>query len=290
MSNCTHCGKPAGLLRSYHVDCRAQFERAVTTIPAFFEKLLHSLLPAERFEQLLNEVAATFHIDPKRLRSLSMMGVNAMLDSALSQRIPTVAEEDRILDIATTLGLSVSDIPGLTDKFVKISILRDLDEGRVPDHVTVVGPMPFEFEPDEAIVWIFNGVRSYRQPKPKERVTAESVTPARGDLPDYVSPASVSPTSAPIREWVDTGASDLMFTDRRIFVVSEDRHRHIPLSKIASLRTFADGFQIQRPADDRALVFIVDDSWFAANLIVRLMRLPLNLPAREPETGSAEAT
>src|ERR1051325_4781003 len=167
MSNCTHCGKPAGLFRSYHPDCRAQFERAVTTIPAFFEKLLHSLLPAERFEQLLSEVAATFHIGPERLRSLSTMGINAMLDAAVSQRIPTVAEEDRILDIAATLGVSVNDIPGLADKFVKISILRDLDEGRVPDHVTVVGPMPLELQSDEAIVWIFNGAKTYRQPKSK---------------------------------------------------------------------------------------------------------------------------
>src|SRR5690242_21848031 len=115
MSNCTHCGKPAGLFRSYHADCRAQFERATATIPAFFEKLLQSLLPAERFEQLLKEVAGTFHIPPDQLRSLSVEGIKAMLDSALSHRLPTITDENRVLEIATTLGLSAEQIPGFTD-------------------------------------------------------------------------------------------------------------------------------------------------------------------------------
>src|SRR6185437_16407330 len=159
MSNCTHCGKPAGLFRNHHADCRAQFERATATIPAFFEKLLQSLLPADRFEQLLKEVAATFHIPPDRLRSLSIDGINAMVDSAVSQGLPTFKDEDRILEIATTLGLSAEDIPGLTDRLVKIGILRDLDEGLAPDRVTVVGPMPFELEAGESIIWIFNGVK-----------------------------------------------------------------------------------------------------------------------------------
>jgi len=276
------------MFRSYHADCRAQFERAIKTIPAFFEKLLHSLLPAERFEQLLNEVAATFHIGPDRLRTLSMTGIRAMLDSALSQHIPTVADEDRILDIASTLGLSVSDIPGLTDQFVKISVLRDLDDGRIPDQVTVVGPMPFELDRGETIIWIFNGVKSYRQPKQKEPTIANATLPTRRDLPDYLSPASLGSGRAQVREWLEMGAGDLMITDRHIFVVSEDRHRQIPLTKVATLNTSVDGFQIRRFADDRAMTFIVDDPWFAANLIIRLMRLPSNLPARQHETGSAD--
>jgi hypothetical protein len=210
-----------------------------------------------------------------------------MLDSALAQHLPTAAEEDRILDIATTLGLSVGDVPGLTDKFVKISILRDLDEGKIPDHVTVVGPMPFELERDETIVWIFNGVQGYRQSKPREPLPGRASAIGRA-APGYLSPTEIGTGPAPIREHVDTGIGDLMITDRHIFIVSQDRQRQIPLSKIARLKTFTNGFQIERvAADDRPLTFIVDDSWFAANLVTRLMHRASNLPKRRHETGPA---
>ena len=285
MSNCTHCGKPAGVFRNYRADCRAQFERATATIPAFFEKLLQSLLPADRFKELLREVAATFHIPPDQLRSLSIDGIRAMVDSAVTQRLPTITDEDRILEIATTLGLSAEDISGLTEKLVKIGILRDLDEGAAPDRVTVVGPMPFELEADESIIWIFNGVKVLRGSKAKNASPAMN----RHDMPDYLPPASVGQDSARFPESAEIGSGDLMITNRHVFIVSDDRHRQIPFSRLAHVATFSDGFQLARSADERPLTFLVDDPWFAANLVIRLMRLPGNVPAPKRETGPADA-
>jgi len=292
MPNCTHCGKPAGLFRSYHAECRAQFERATTTIPAFFERLLQSRLPSDRFEQLLKEVAATFHIGPDQLRSLSIAGINAMMDSAIAQHLPTAAEEDRILDIAATLGLSVSDIPGLVDKFMKISILRELDEGKIPDCVTVVGPMPFEFGPDETIVWIFNGVKSVRPRKQNEPAPARPSPPARDEMPHYFSLASLGDQSARLNNPIDVSSGDLILTNRHIFIVSDERHRQISLSKVVGVNPYSDGFQIVRlaPGDrpDKSLTFVMDDPWFGINLVVRLVRSSADITTREAETGPAD--
>jgi hypothetical protein len=280
MPNCTYCGKPAGLLRTSHAECRAQFDRATATIPAFFEKLLQSLLPADRFDRLLKEVAATFHISSEQLRSLSITGINAMLDAALAQHLPTIEDEHRILEVSGALGISSAEVPGLEDKLVKISMLRDLDDEKIPDHVTVVGPMPFELEPDETIVWIFNGVKNYRTPKSKEPAPPRAPSPLRPDMPDYFPPASLGNQSARTSDLVEVGVGDLMITNRHIFIVSDERHRKIPLSKVGGFDTFSDGFHISRSAtDERPLTFIVDDPWFAANLIVRLLRLPSNVKA-----------
>jgi hypothetical protein len=273
MPNCIYCGKPAGFFRRSHVECQAQFDRATTTIPMFFEKLLDSNLPAERFEQLLKEVAATFHIGPERLRALSIDGINAMVDAALTQHLLTVDEEDRILEVAGALGLSSENIPGLDDALVKIGVLRDLEDALIPDRVTVVGPMPVELEPNESVVWIFNNVKSYRARKSKEGAAPPPDPQVQPDMPDYFSPGSLGKEPVQTGGLLDRGAGDLMMTNRHVFTVSDNNHRKIPLSKIAALNTYSDGFQIVRAPRGDLLTLVVDDPWFAANLIVRLLRL-----------------
>jgi hypothetical protein len=207
------------------------------------------------------------------LQALAIDGIRSMLDGALVGRLPSLQEEDRILDIAAALGISISEIPALSDTFVKISVLRDLDAGQIPDRVTVVGPMPFELDASESIIWILNGVKTYRQPKPKESLAPTSPSPP-SEMPAYFAPRTLGETAAPTEGLVQIGVGDLMITDHHMFLVSDDRHRQIPFSKLNGLVTFRDGFQITRvAADDRFLTFIVDDAWFAANLVARLMRL-----------------
>jgi hypothetical protein len=93
-------------------------------------------------------------------------------------------------------------------------------------------------------------------------------------MPAYFSPRTLGETPAPTADLIQVGTGDLMITDQHMFLVSDDRHRQIPFSKVSGLVTFRDGFQITRgAADDRFLTFIVDDAWFASNLIARLIRL-----------------
>jgi len=275
MPNCSYCGKPAGLFHRSHDECRAQFERAMGTVPLFFAKLLESDLPADRFQQLLAEVAARFHIAPKKLRSLSIEGIEAMMQASLAQGLMTPDDEDRILDIAEALGLSLSDVPVLEDRLVKIRALRDLDDGQTPDRIEVVGPMPIDLDPGEAIIWIINRVRSYRPPG--EPTPRRAPFPTQRDMPDYFSPASLGKQAAPVSGLIERPESDLMITDRHLFIVSSERHAKIPLSKVEAFHTYSNGFQIIRAGKNaHPLTFIVDDPWFAANLIVKLGRLPSN--------------
>jgi hypothetical protein len=288
MPNCMYCGKPAGLFRRYHVECRAQYDRATTTIPLFFEKLLDSVLPADRFQQLLKEVAATFHIGPDRLRTLSIEGINAMLDAALAQHLPTVDDEDRILEIAGALGFAAEDIPGLDDRLVKAGVLRDLEDGDIPDRVTVVGPMPVDLEPDETVVWIFNNIKTYRAPKAKDGPAAPASPAVQRDMPAYFSPSSLGPRPVQTEGMVERGAGDLLVTNRNLFIVANNYQRQIHLSRIAALNTYSDGFQIVRATrNDAPMTILVDDPWFAANLIVRLLRLSSD-SAPHLEVGDAE--
>jgi hypothetical protein len=276
MPDCIYCGKPTRLFRRHHPECKTQFERATKTIPAFFEKLLHSNLPPNRFEGLLKEVAATFHIKSQQLKSLSVLGITAMLNAALQQRLPTPQEEARILEVAAGVGVSLEDMPDLEEKLVKIGALRDLDEDLIPDRVKVVGAMPLEFGPGERVVWIFNNVGCYRE---GGTLTVSKIRrdPAhlQRQMPPYIPPSGIGNKPTPTKKLFEIGSGDLVVTNHNLFVVLTERQPKFPLFRFTAIDTYNDGVQMSRayPDERPAVTFVVDDPWFAANLFVRLLRL-----------------
>ena len=287
MAKCIHCGKPTGLFRRYHADCRAKYDLAMTMIPAFFEKALNSSLAADRFDELLRNAAAASYVTPLQLRALAIAGISAMTQATLADHLLTDAEEERIIDIADAVGLTLDAIPKADDKLIKANVLRELDSGRIPDRVTVIGALPIDLEPDEAVVWIFNQTKTYRSNRPKTDETVEPpATSPIAHLPLYYSVSTLGEDGGNTAGLVEESVGDLVVTTRQLFMIWNERQRSFPYSKIAGFHARRDGFLITRgPAQDRVVLFAVDDPWFAANLVARLLRMNALV---EPEQDASE--
>jgi hypothetical protein len=287
MANCVHCGRAAGLFRTYHQNCREQHDLAVKTIPGFFEKALRSSLPAERFDQLLRDAAAGAWIEPDRLRSLSIKGVRKMIDAVLADHLVTAAEEQRVIEIADAVGIPQDAMPDVHGKLVKAAVLRELDAGIIPDRIDVVGPLPLEFEPAETVIWIFNGVKCYRSQRAKDnQPAAPAQTNPVQALPAYYSLSSPDEEPDIDAGLIDEGVGDLVVTTDNLIMVWEDRQRSIPLARVIGFRARSDGVELARgTAQDRVNAFALDDPWFAANLLARLLRknLQVRLPSDQQE-------
>jgi hypothetical protein len=287
MAKCIHCGRPAGLFRRYHAECRAKYDLAMTMIPAFFEKALNSSLAGDRFDELLRNAAAASYIAPAQLRSLAISGIAAMTESTLADHLLTEAEEERIIEIADAVGLTLDAIPKADDKLIKANVLRELDAGRIPDRVTVVGDLPVELAADESVVWIFNQTKIYRSGRSKRREPARlpSTSPI-AHLPLYYSATMLDADGGNPARLVEEAVGDLVVTTNQLLTVWRERQRSIPYAKIVGFRARRDGFLIARGgSQDSVVLFAVDDPWFAANLVARLLRLS---PPAEAET-EAEA-
>jgi hypothetical protein len=247
----------------------------MTMIPAFFEKALNSSLAADRFDELLRNAAAASYIAPAQLRSLAISGIGAMTESTLADHLLTEAEEQRIIEIADAVGLTLDDIPTADDKLIKANLLRELDAGHIPDRVTVVGALPIELEPDEAVVWIFNQTKTYRSSRSKKDEAVElPPTSPIANLPLYYSAATLGENGANAGGLVEESVGELVVTTNQLFMIWGERQRSFPYSKIAAFHARRDGFLITRgAAQDRVVLFAVDDPWFAANLVARLLRL-----------------
>ncbi len=135
-------------------------------IPDLFSKALHSSLPAARFGEMLKEAAGASFIKPRDLGALCVSGISSMIDAVLEERLLTAAEDERITEIKDALGPGIADVNNLNEKLIKISMLRELNAGQIPDRVTVVGPMPIELRGHERVIWIFNRVICFRRRTP----------------------------------------------------------------------------------------------------------------------------
>lgn len=274
MAQCIYCGQPAGFLRRRHAECHERHTRALTMIPELFAKALHSSLPATRFGQMLKEAAAASFIKPRALGALCIGGISRMIDAVLEERLLTAAEEERIKEIKDALGSAI-DMANLDEKLIKVSILRELAAGQLPDRVTVAGPMPIELRQHETVVWLFNDVVSFRSRAP--------VTPApppsgigfpttNKDL--YCGIRAFANDPLPVNELVEEATGDLMITNRNIYFTFGDGQRRIPMTKITAMQPRADGIQITcEEPQGRSRTFKLDDPWLAANLIVGLVKI-----------------
>jgi hypothetical protein len=272
MGRCIFCGRPAGFLRRRHAECQERHARALAIIPELFSKALHSSLPATRFGELLRDAAGASFIKPRDLSSICLGGMSRMIDAVLQERLLTPIEEGRISEIRDALGTGIADVTDLNEKLIKIGMLRELNEGQLPDRVTVVGPMPIELRQHERVIWIFNGVIGFRRRGP----VATPPQPAGIAFPAtekdlYCGLGAFVNDPIPTDDLTEEATGDLVVTDRNIYFIFGDGQRRIPMAKISALQPHADGIQVtcEQP-QSRSRAFRLSDPWLAANLIVRL--------------------
>jgi hypothetical protein len=275
MANCVYCGQPAGFLRRRHVECQERHARAIAMIPGLFAKALHSSLPAARFGELLQNAAAASFIKPADLSLLCVEGVGAMIDAVLEQRLLTLAEERRVAEITDALGPVLADKTKLDEKFAKMNILRVLGEGKIPDRVTVVGPMPINLRLDETVIWIFNHAICYqRRASPSPDPGPPGIPFPATDKDLYCGRQASSTNLIPMGDLLEEAVGDLVVTNRNIHFLFDEGHKRISMAKITALQPYADGMHITcEQSQGRSRTFKVDDPWLASNLIVGLIKL-----------------
>ncbi|HVV63550.1 MAG TPA: hypothetical protein VHD14_17515, partial [Pseudolabrys sp.] len=158
MANCIYCGKPAGFLRKRHPECEERHKKVLDLVPRFFTEVIGSPISADRFSDLLLAATKAAFVRPQELRSICVSGINKAIDTILRERLLTSAEMQRITELTDTLSAKIPGGLDLDQKLIKLSIVNELYDGRIPDRVSIVGPMPVEFGRGESVLWIFNQV------------------------------------------------------------------------------------------------------------------------------------
>lgn len=160
MGLCRFCGKPAGLLKKEHRECREKYNCGTFTI----RSMIASSLFGEVDKNEIIQIARESYIGEEELKSLILDGLDEAIDKALEDNILTEEEEERLKGILLEFGFNADELISnkAYERFIKALVLRDLLEGKVPRRVKIEGVVPFNLLKSETPIWIFNNVKYYQ--------------------------------------------------------------------------------------------------------------------------------
>jgi hypothetical protein len=279
MGQCKYCGRSAGFGKNMHSECDERHELAVAQIPDFFPKFFKSDLSLARFGELLRGAAQASFVSPDELSELAARGLARVVMQMVEQHLPGEADMQRLRDVAKAVAPMMTRDILPHELLAKVEILHELGGARVPDIVSVAGPMPIELGQGESVIWIFNDVTCFRGAVDShDAPTYGGVAPVALSLAaaTYYSPAAFRAALLPEAQLLQDATGDLVVTNRNLFFVNGTvEARRIPLARIAALSAYANGILVAcdgSGAESRQS-FSLDDSWFAANMLVRLFHL-----------------
>jgi hypothetical protein len=163
------------------------------------------------------------------------------------------AEDNALGEFMEHCGLSQGqlDLSTIT-RLGMAAALRDVMEGKMPERLKVSGNIPFNFEGDEQMVWLWSPVQLAEERTQRTRVglgTGPSVRIARGVYWHVGGFASRQIESTSV-EYVDRGV--LAATTQHLYFAGEHRSMKIPYEKIISWEQYDNGIGICQSGADRS--------------------------------------
>ena len=140
--------------------------------------------------------------------------------------------------------------------------------------MTIDGPVPFNLQKNEQIVWLFKGVKYWEERTRTEYRGAYGGVSIRIAKGVYYRTGSFrgSPLVTTNLSPVDVGM--LAVTEKHIYFAGRRKAFRVPYNKIVAFKPYNNGIGIQRDAQSaKPQVFEVSDGWFINNIVGNLANL-----------------
>jgi hypothetical protein len=276
MSKCPYCGEEAGFLRKIHKECQQKHDDGVKKVLSLAQSYVYSSNPLDSLDQEINQVTSLSFIYPEQKKDLLIQAWGEAVDKALDDGVISPEEESSLIAFKDYFSLSSDDLDsiGAWTKVVKAAILCDILEGNIPDRVQISGSLPFNFQKNEKLVWLFQNVEYYEE-KSRRRFEGGSrgvsVRIAKG-MYYRVGGFSAHPVVTQETVHIDTG--QLAVTNKHLYFAGDRKAFKLPYNKIVAFNPFNDGIGIQRDAmTSKPQSFQTGDGWFTYNLVVNLAKM-----------------
>jgi len=276
MGNCIYCGNSAGFLRKQHGECRQAAENAKKAIGAAVQEALHEGMTIERARSVVDELAQRAHLPGEAKRDVIVDQVSAVIDQFLEDGVLDQSEENRIAEFQDKFSLSQRDFArtGAVEKVVKAATLRDVMNGELPDRLALSGPVPFNLQKGEKIVWAFPNAEYLEDKTRRQYVGGSQGVSIRIAKGVYYRAGAFKGHSVERTERVSVGKGLLALSNKHVLFSCADKTLRIPYSKIVSFQPFSDGIAIMRDAASaKPQVFVTGDGWFTYNLASNLSQI-----------------
>lgn len=282
MAKCDLCGQDAGFLRKRHKECEARLQAGRSDIVALVGQSVLTAPDIPALRTRMADIGQRSFLTPEDQTQLVIEGWQRAVERALDDDVLSREEEQSLMEFADSLSLTRDDLDqaGAYTRVVKAAVIRDILEGTLPQRMSVVGDLPFNFQKGESVVWIFPETTYYEQrvrTQYKGGYQGVSVRVAKGL---YYRTGGFRGQPVKTAEMVNMGTGLLGVTDRHIYFAGPTKAFRVKYDKIVSFTPYSDGIGIQRDAQTaKPQVFVTGDGWFTYNLISNLAKASGTLTA-----------
>ena len=283
MGKCDLCGEEAGFLRKRHKECEVRLSAGKgETVALVAESVLAPLdLPTLHGE--LAGIAQRSFLSEAEQKLLIIEGWQKAVDEALEDDILTEEEEQALMVFAESFSLEQKDLDqaGAYSGVAKAAVIRDILEGTLPQRMSVVGDLPFNFQKGESIVWLFSEATYHEQRMRTHYEGGHSGVSIRVAKGLYYRTGGFRGHPVKTAEMVNMGMGLLGVTDKHIYFAGPTKAFRVKYDKIVSFTPYSDGIGIQRGEQTaKPQVFVTGDGWFTYNLISNLAKASGTLATR----------
>lgn len=279
MGTCIYCGKPAGFLRSKHRECEEKRKQGLVEMARLARNAALGEGSEGSFEKLpvrLAEIAKDSFISPEEIRAAYIVGWGQAVSHFLEDGNLDPQEERQLTLFANHFGLTQTELDktGGYTQFLKGIVLRELMEGKIPSRFRPVGVLPFNFQKNESLIWVFKNVDYYEERTYRQYVGGTRGMSFRIAKGVYYRTGSFRGHPVETTEKVHLGTGTLAVTTKHLYFHGSRKAFRVRFDKIVSFTPFSDGVAIQRDAATaKPQFFITGDGWFTYNLLVNASQL-----------------
>ena len=241
-------------------------------ISLVFQKYAHGEISADQVAQFARGICNRLHLSNDTLRS-SVIGRLRIIIDGMCHEVMTKDNEKKAVALISVLqqefALTDADVRAFIERIAKVSILRDLNDGIT--HSIPVEGLSIVLLKHESVLWVFNNVALYQLKKQTSYVGGSqgvSLRVMRG-VSYHVGAFQGHRVQTENLEFEENGS--FIVTDHNVYFSGNKNSLRIPLHKIVSVHGYSDGIGLVRESvNPKPLTFLLDDPWFASNLILKL--------------------
>ncbi len=277
MGNCKYCGKSAGLLKSEHIECAEKYQNGCKLMIEAAKETALGRIDKETLQDTLSGIAAESYISTSNIKLSLIEGFSNAVEQSLEDGILTKQEENSLVEYKNQFSLTQDELDsrnGSYSRLAKAATLRDVLEGKIPERVKVQGQLPFNFQKDEKLVWLFTGVDYFEQ-----RISTHfeggsqgvSIRVAKGV---YYRVGAFRGNPVKTTETILADRGFLAITNKHIYFSGSTKKFRVQYNQIMEFSPYDDGIGIQKDsASAKPQVFKTGDGWFTYNLVVNLSKM-----------------
>jgi len=231
---------------------------------------------SESHQTSLSSLINHFSLDQDSVNSLLASGYESAVEHAFEDGILSEEEEEALSNFSDAFNLdkNLLDRNGAFSRLVKGCALREVMEGNIPSRININGTLPFNFQKNEQLVWLWQGVDYYEQKKRTQYVGGSQGFSVRIAKGLYYRAGAYKGRRIEYDETVHADTGLFGVTDKHIYFSGQNKSFRIRLDKIVTFEPYEDGIGVQRDAATaKPQIFVNNDGWFTHNLITNIAQL-----------------